>query len=122
MQVDELRKNVGMVFQRPNPFPKSIFENVAYGPVSYTHLVGTTYPMDGAFHLTVGSGRTALGIRVIFAIYFGYFTGVVLLAAGTLHDVRVLPSFVSALQATNLYSSGNSRLAAFSVTVHSRCV
>jgi len=27
-----LRKKVGMVFQRPNPFPKSIFENVAYGP------------------------------------------------------------------------------------------
>ena len=31
VQVDELRRNVGMVFQRPNPFPKSIFENVAYG-------------------------------------------------------------------------------------------
>ena len=31
VQVDELRKDVGMVFQRPNPFPKSIFENVAYG-------------------------------------------------------------------------------------------
>lgn len=31
LDVDELRKNVGMVFQRPNPFPKSIFENVAYG-------------------------------------------------------------------------------------------
>ena len=29
--VDELRKKVGMVFQKPNPFPKSIFENVAYG-------------------------------------------------------------------------------------------
>ena len=29
--MDELRKNVGMVFQKPNPFPKSIFENVAYG-------------------------------------------------------------------------------------------
>jgi phosphate transport system ATP-binding protein len=29
--VDELRKTVGMVFQKPNPFPKSIFENVAYG-------------------------------------------------------------------------------------------
>ncbi len=27
-----LRKKVGMVFQRPNPFPKSIFENVAFGP------------------------------------------------------------------------------------------
>ena len=31
VNVDELRKNVGMGFQKPNPFPKSIFENVAYG-------------------------------------------------------------------------------------------
>ncbi len=31
MDVTELRRRVGMVFQRPNPFPKSIFENVAYG-------------------------------------------------------------------------------------------
>ncbi len=30
--VAELRKSVGMVFQKPNPFPKSIFDNVAYGP------------------------------------------------------------------------------------------
>ena len=29
--IDELRKKVGMVFQKPNPFPKSIFENIAYG-------------------------------------------------------------------------------------------
>jgi len=29
--VDGLRKEVGMVFQKPNPFPKTIFENVAYG-------------------------------------------------------------------------------------------
>ena len=29
--VEELRKEVGMVFQKPNPFPKSIFENVSYG-------------------------------------------------------------------------------------------
>jgi len=28
----ELRKQVGMVFQRPNPFPKTIFENIAFGP------------------------------------------------------------------------------------------
>ena len=28
MRIDELRKKVGMVFQKPNPFPKSIFENV----------------------------------------------------------------------------------------------
>ena len=31
INVAVLRKNVGMVFQRPNPFPKSIYENVAYG-------------------------------------------------------------------------------------------
>jgi len=32
VDVVELRKRVGMVFQRPNPFPMSIFDNVAYGP------------------------------------------------------------------------------------------
>lgn len=31
VDVSELRRNVGMVFQKPNPFPKSIYENVAYG-------------------------------------------------------------------------------------------
>lgn len=31
VNVSDLRKQVGMVFQKPNPFPKSIFENVAYG-------------------------------------------------------------------------------------------
>jgi len=32
LDVVELRKRVGMVFQRPNPFPKSVFDNVAFGP------------------------------------------------------------------------------------------
>ncbi|OFY62217.1 MAG: phosphate ABC transporter ATP-binding protein [Bacteroidetes bacterium RBG_13_42_15] len=31
INIEQLRKDVGMVFQKPNPFPKSIFENVAYG-------------------------------------------------------------------------------------------
>ncbi|WP_243297213.1 phosphate ABC transporter ATP-binding protein PstB [Bacillus litorisediminis] len=31
-RVEELRTKVGMVFQKPNPFPKSIYENIAYGP------------------------------------------------------------------------------------------
>jgi phosphate transport system ATP-binding protein len=31
IDVYELRKNIGMVFQKPNPFPKTIFENVIYG-------------------------------------------------------------------------------------------
>ncbi|MFK7697091.1 phosphate ABC transporter ATP-binding protein PstB [Paenibacillus sp. HJGM_3] len=32
VNVEALRKRIGMVFQQPNPFPKSIYENVAYGP------------------------------------------------------------------------------------------
>ncbi len=32
VDVMELRKNVGMIFQKPNPFPMSVFDNVAYGP------------------------------------------------------------------------------------------
>jgi phosphate transport system ATP-binding protein len=32
MDLADLRQKVGMVFQKPNPFPKSIFDNVAYGP------------------------------------------------------------------------------------------
>jgi phosphate transport system ATP-binding protein len=35
IDVVDVRRRVGMVFQRPNPFPKSIFENVAYGPRLY---------------------------------------------------------------------------------------
>ena len=33
--VVDVRRRVGMVFQRPNPFPKSIYDNVAYGPRLY---------------------------------------------------------------------------------------
>ena len=32
LDVVRLRENVGMVFQKPNPFPKTIYENIAYGP------------------------------------------------------------------------------------------
>jgi phosphate transport system ATP-binding protein len=35
VDVSELRKRVGMVFQKSNPFPKTIFDNVAYGPRIY---------------------------------------------------------------------------------------
>ena len=32
VDVNELRKDIGMVFQKPNPFPMSIYDNIAYGP------------------------------------------------------------------------------------------
>jgi len=44
IDVVELRKKVGMVFQRPNPFPMSIFDNVAYGP--RLHGAGGKYYID----------------------------------------------------------------------------
>jgi phosphate transport system ATP-binding protein len=42
--VVDLRKRVGMVFQRPNPFPMSIYENVAYGP--RIHGIGRRRDLD----------------------------------------------------------------------------
>ena len=45
MDVVSLRKNVGMVFQKPNPFPMSIYDNVAYGP--RTHGVKKKSQLDG---------------------------------------------------------------------------
>src|SRR5207244_6990483 len=38
-----VRRRIGMVFQRPNPFPKSIYENVAYGP----RILGMKDDLDG---------------------------------------------------------------------------
>ena len=35
MDVSQLRKRVGMVFQKPNPFPMSIYDNIAYGPITH---------------------------------------------------------------------------------------
>ena len=37
IDVVELRKKIGMVFQRPNPFPKTIYENITYGPKLHSH-------------------------------------------------------------------------------------
>ncbi|MDO4431918.1 MAG: phosphate ABC transporter ATP-binding protein PstB [Aerococcaceae bacterium] len=42
--VNHLRKKVGMVFQQPNPFPKSIYDNVAYGP--RTHGIKDSATLD----------------------------------------------------------------------------
>lgn len=44
MDVNMLRKRVGMVFQRPNPFPMSIYDNIAYGP--RTHGIRSKAKLD----------------------------------------------------------------------------
>lgn len=44
MDVNHLRKRVGMVFQNPNPFPMSIYDNIAYGP--RTHGIRSKQKLD----------------------------------------------------------------------------
>lgn len=44
MDVNELRKNIGMVFQKPNPFPMSVYDNIAYGP--RTHGIRSKAKLD----------------------------------------------------------------------------
>ena len=44
MDVNHLRKRVGMVFQKPNPFPMSIYDNVAFGP--RTHGIRSKIKLD----------------------------------------------------------------------------
>ncbi len=44
LDVNELRRQVGMVFQKPNPFPMSIYDNIAYGP--RTHGITAKVKLD----------------------------------------------------------------------------
>ena len=44
VDVNELRRDVGMVFQKPNPFPMSIYDNIAYGP--RTHGITSKVKLD----------------------------------------------------------------------------
>jgi phosphate transport system ATP-binding protein len=43
--VSQLRKRIGMVFQKPNPFPMNVYDNIAFGP--RTHGVKSRYDLDG---------------------------------------------------------------------------
>ena len=44
IDVNQLRKEIGMVFQKPNPFPMSIYDNIAYGP--RTHGITSKIKLD----------------------------------------------------------------------------
>ncbi len=44
MDINLLRKRVGMVFQKPNPFPMSVYDNIAYGP--RTHGIRSKAQLD----------------------------------------------------------------------------
>jgi len=54
IDVFELRRQVGMVFQKPNPFPKSIYENVAFGPK--LHKIATGKELDAMVEKSLKGG------------------------------------------------------------------
>ena len=54
MDINKLRKRVGMVFQKPNPFPMSVYDNIAYGP--RTHGIRSKSKLD---EIVEGSLRSA---------------------------------------------------------------
>ena len=51
IEVNELRRRVGMVFQKPNPFPMSIYDNIAYGP--RTHGIKKKADLDEIVETTL---------------------------------------------------------------------
>ncbi|GFN30119.1 phosphate ABC transporter ATP-binding protein PstB [Paenibacillus xylaniclasticus] len=53
VDVETLRKKVGMVFQQPNPFPKSIYDNIAYGP--RLHGIRDRKTLDGIVEMSLRS-------------------------------------------------------------------
>jgi len=61
MDLAELRQMVGMVFQKPNPFPKSVFDNVAYGP----RVLGRTKDKEDLFKLVKKSLKRAALWKVV---------------------------------------------------------
>src|SRR5574344_194550 len=54
MEVNNLRKRVGMVFQKPNPFPMSIYDNIAYGP--RTHGIHKKSDLDDLVEKSLRAG------------------------------------------------------------------
>ena len=58
MDVNLLRKRVGMVFQKPNPFPMSIYDNIAYGP--RTHGIRSKAKLDDIVEKSLK--KSALGM------------------------------------------------------------
>ena len=59
----EVRRRIGMVFQKPNPFPKSIYENVAYGPAHPRHGPAARAEMDEIVENSAFAKRRRCGTR-----------------------------------------------------------
>ena len=64
--VDGLRTRIGMVFQQPNPFPKSIYDNVAYAPLKHGFVTkGASCDELVEKALTNGFGEVAVNLQML---------------------------------------------------------
>lgn len=61
MDVTWLRKQIGMVFQKPNPFPMSIYDNIAYGP--RTHGIRNKAKLDEIVERSCGARPSGMRSR-----------------------------------------------------------
>jgi phosphate transport system ATP-binding protein len=60
VDIVELRKEVGMVFQKPNPFPMSVYDNIAHGPrIHSVKKKGLDSIVEGALHSTAFWSETS---------------------------------------------------------------
>ena len=62
MDVSVLRRRVGMVFQKPNPFPMSVYDNIAYGP--RTHGVKKKAELDEIVERACATRRFGMSSRI----------------------------------------------------------
>ncbi|MBS3766193.1 phosphate ABC transporter ATP-binding protein [Candidatus Bipolaricaulota bacterium] len=58
-EVSKLRQKVGQVFQKPNPFPKSLYDNIAFGPRAYRHHLRKEKGLMSSFTGFFSSGETS---------------------------------------------------------------
>ncbi len=63
MDVNLLRKRVGMVFQKPNPFPMSIYDNIAYGP--RTHGIRSKAKLDDIVEKSCEMQPSGMNVKTV---------------------------------------------------------
>lgn len=64
VDINNLRKNIGMVFQKPNPFPMSIYNNIAYGP--RTHGIRNKAKLDEIVEKSPAALPSGMRSRTVF--------------------------------------------------------
>ena len=64
LDINQLRKKVGMVFQKPNPFPMSIYDNVAFGP--RTHSIHSKAELDDIVERSLKQAAYGMRLKIVF--------------------------------------------------------